>query len=44
MRPDNISPEISFPYGFPKPGIYRIFIQIKRAGQIQTAFFDAAVN
>jgi hypothetical protein len=39
-----ISPEISFPYGFPKPGLYRIFVQIKRAGQIETAVFDANVT
>lgn len=40
----SISPEISFPYGFPKPGLYRIFVQIKRAGRIETAVFDANVN
>ena len=39
-----VSPEISFPYGFPKAGLYRIFVQIKRAGRIETAVFDAKVN
>ena len=39
-----IGSEISFPYGFPKPGLYRIFVQIKRSGKIQTAIFDATVN
>ena len=36
--------EISFPYGFPKPGLYRIFIQVKRSGRIETGVFDATVN
>jgi hypothetical protein len=39
-----ISPELSMPYGFPKPGHYRIFLQFKRAGKIETAHFDTAVN
>jgi hypothetical protein len=39
-----LSSEVSFPYGFPKPGLYRIFIQIKRAGKIETGVFDATVN
>jgi hypothetical protein len=37
-------PEVSFPYGFPQPGDYRIFVQIKRAGQIETGVFDAQVQ
>ena len=39
-----LPPEVSFPYGFPRPGNYRIFVQIKRAGQIQTGVFDARVE
>jgi hypothetical protein len=35
--------EASFPYGFPKPGAYRIFVQMKRAGEIVTGVFDAQV-
>jgi len=36
-----VSPELSIPYGFPKPGLYHIFLQFKRAGRIETASFDA---
>jgi len=35
---------IVFPYEFPRPGRYRIWVQIKTHGRIQTAFFDANVQ
>jgi hypothetical protein len=35
------SAEVSFPYGFPKPGDYRIFVQINRSGKIETGEFAA---
>jgi len=44
MAAATVAPDISLPYGFPQPGLYRIFIQVKRSGRIETAFFDALVN
>ena len=40
----HVSSEISFPYGFPKPGDYRMFIQVKRAGRVETGIFDVKVE
>jgi hypothetical protein len=42
---DNAPPaEVAFPYGFPTAGDYRLFVQVKRAGKIETGVFDARVK
>ena len=41
---DALPAEISFPYGFPQPGDYRLFVQVKRHGQIDTGVFDIHVG
>ncbi len=35
---------VSIPYAFPKAGRYRVWIQVKRAGQIVTGAFDVDVT
>jgi len=38
------SSSVTFPYGFPSAGTYRIFVQIKRGGRVETGVFDARVD
>jgi hypothetical protein len=44
MPEAGLPPDVSFPYAFPSPGRYRIFVQIKRSGKVETGVFDASVN
>ena len=39
-----ISSTVEFPYGFPAPGRYRIFLQMKHANTVETGVFDAEVH
>jgi hypothetical protein len=40
---DPVSSTVEFPYGFPSPGHYRIFVQMKHGAIIETGTFDALV-
>jgi hypothetical protein len=35
---------ISLPYQFPTPGDYRVWVQVKIAGQVMTGIFDTTVK
>ncbi len=39
-----LKPVVDFPYGFPSPGRYRIFIQMKHNDIVETGVFDAEVK
>ena len=44
MHEMTVGPVVSFPYGLPSPGKYRVFVQMKRAGKVETGSFEIAVD
>jgi hypothetical protein len=49
LRPDSMSAmpmsgELSFPYEFPKPGRYRLWVQVKPQQHVLTGVFDVDVR
>jgi hypothetical protein len=49
MPSQPVASTVEFPYGFPKPGAYRIFVQMKHgpkgsSGVVETGVFDAIVK
>lgn len=41
MAPTELPNAVAFPYGFPTPGRYRIFVQMKHGKTVETGIFDA---
>ncbi len=44
MPMNGLPAEVSFPYAFPTPGDYRIIVNMKHGGVIETGIFDASVQ
>ena len=36
--------DVSFPYAFPSPGAYHVWVQLKSGGKIYTGVFEAVVK
>jgi hypothetical protein len=44
MAPSERLREIAFPYAFPSPGDYRVWVQLRSARKVRTAAFDVRVH
>jgi len=44
MQSSGLPAQVTFPYGLPKPGNYRVFVQMKCAGEIVTGLFNVNVE
>jgi hypothetical protein len=44
VHANGINNMVTFPYAFPRAGHYRIWVQVKRNGQVQTGVFDTQVK
>lgn len=44
MHSGAVTNEVAFPYGFPAAGRYRVVVQMKHAGVVETAGFDVDVR
>lgn len=44
MTGEKPSSTVEFPYGFPAPGRYRIFVQMKHGSTVETGAFDSEVK
>jgi hypothetical protein len=43
-HPGALEGSIAFPYAFPEPGQYRIWVQVRRGGRIETGGFQVTVR
>jgi len=44
QTPAPIAPVVEFPYGFPAPVRYRVFIQMKHGRVVETGVYDVNVQ